>query len=199
MDIVELWRIYWPDWTQQTILAGVVLVSIVCFPQLVRLMQKKIKWISFLSSGMLLTWLYWVYASCVLCRNSYEDYHYNLQLFWSYAFMKQYPHSYMLQEILMNMVMLLPVGVLFPIAFDCHKAWLVTLFGFLCSAGIELLQLVCKKGLFEWDDMIHNTIGVVAGFLLVRLAVFITEKQKDAARRKRIAASGLRKVEDDAA
>ncbi len=89
--------------------------------------------------------------------------------------MRAYPHSYMLQEIVLNILMLLPVGVLFPVAFDCRKLWVTTLFGFLCTGGIELLQLLTRRGLFEWDDMFHNTLGVVIGFLLIRGAMKVSD------------------------
>ena len=32
------------------------------------------------------------------------------------------------------------------------------------SIGIEVLQLVFKKGSFEIDDIIHNTVGCMLGF-----------------------------------
>ncbi|MCR5282320.1 MAG: VanZ family protein [Lachnospiraceae bacterium] len=179
MDFVELWRIYWPNWTPATILLGVVLVGAICFPQLLGLLQGKVKAFPFFATVLLWTWLYWVVASCVLCRSTYEDYHYELQLFWSYRFMKAYPHSYMLQEILMNLVMLLPIGVLFPVAYEYFRLWAVLLFGFLCSAGIELMQLIFRKGLFEWDDMLHNTLGVVAGYLLIWMASAIVRKAQE--------------------
>jgi glycopeptide antibiotics resistance protein len=40
----------------------------------------------------------------------------------------------------------------------------VALLGFLTSFTIELLQLILKRGLFEFDDMFHNTIGVGIGY-----------------------------------
>ena len=33
------------------------------------------------------------------------------------------------------------------------------------SATIELSQLIFMRGLFEWDDMIHNGLGCMAGCL----------------------------------
>ena len=35
--------------------------------------------------------------------------------------------------------------------------------GFLVSVVIELSQLIFKRGLFEWDDMIHNALGCMLG------------------------------------
>ena len=35
------------------------------------------------------------------------------------------------------------------------------------SAVIETSQLVFMRGLFEWDDMIHNGLGCMVGCLVV--------------------------------
>jgi glycopeptide antibiotics resistance protein len=67
--------------------------------------------------------------------------------------------------------MLLPIGVLLPIVLEPvwkagrkHIFGRVVLAGFFTSLSIELLQLVMKRGLFEFDDMFHNTLGVVIGY-----------------------------------
>ena len=46
-----------------------------------------------------------------------------------------------------------------------HKIkWRTAFFiGILISAVIEVSQLVFMRGLFEWDDMIHNRIGCMVG------------------------------------
>ena len=38
---------------------------------------------------------------------------------------------------------------------------------------LEVFQLITKRGYFEIDDLIHNTLGVVIGYGLYRLAVKI--------------------------
>lgn len=52
--------------------------------------------------------------------------------------------------------------------------------GFLISAVIELCQLVFRRGLFEWDDMIHNGLGCMVGSLLMNL---LLEKWRDSRRK----------------
>ena len=39
--------------------------------------------------------------------------------------------------------------------------------GILVSAIIEFSQLIFMRGLFEWDDMIHNGLGCMVGAVLV--------------------------------
>ena len=36
-------------------------------------------------------------------------------------------------------------------------------FGVVVSAVIESSQLIMMRGLFEWDDMIHNGLGCMIG------------------------------------
>ena len=66
--------------------------------------------------------------------------------------------TYQLAQILLNILLLSPVGLLMP-AFVKRK-WPVVLFGFCFSLLIETLQLVLRRGYFETDDLIHNTLGV---------------------------------------
>lgn len=37
---------------------------------------------------------------------------------------------------------------------------------------IELTQLIIHRGLFEFDDIIHNTAGTIIGVVLVMLIAF---------------------------
>ena len=41
--------------------------------------------------------------------------------------------------------------------------------GLIASAVIEVLQLVLWRGLFEFDDMIHNGFGCMLGSMLAGL------------------------------
>ena len=44
------------------------------------------------------------------------------------------------------------------------------------SCSIEIIQLVLHRGLFEFDDIIHNTLGVFIGILVCLLARLIAGK-----------------------
>ena len=60
--------------------------------------------------------------------------------------------------------MLLPVGLLLPVCGVRFRT--VVLSGLAFSCLIEVTQLFTKRGYFEIEDMIHNTLGVVLGILL---------------------------------
>lgn len=70
-----------------------------------------------------------------------------------------------------NILIFIPVGVLYPMAFEKKKPrWYKTVvFGFCLSLFVELMQLIFSKGYFEIDDMILNTAGAWIGYALFKL------------------------------
>ena len=120
------------------------------------------------ASGLaLLAFLGIVLASTVFTRTPGRERSLQLELFWSWKKVL-FEHSQpLLKENLLNMLLLLPMGLLLPFVFGRRLSWRQGfLAGAAVSAGIETCQLVLCRGLFEWDDMIHNGIGCMAGCLL---------------------------------
>lgn len=116
------------------------------------------------------TYVFLVFSSTVFCRNSTMNYTYEWMPFWSYVEIAKGNKS-LLCENLLNIMMLIPVGFFWVLVWlDTmeEKALfrLSVLSGFFISAGIEFSQLFLKKGLFEFDDMIHNTLGAMIGGLV---------------------------------
>jgi glycopeptide antibiotics resistance protein len=64
-----------------------------------------------------------------------------------------------------NIVWFVPWGFLIPMIYKNNK-FFVSLSGFAFSLAIEILQFALKKGLFEIDDLILNTIGAILGYSL---------------------------------
>lgn len=80
-------------------------------------------------------------------------------------------------EILANMSMFVPFG--FLMAAILHKRCLIVPAAILFSLTIETLQLSLMRGLFEWDDVVSNTIGACAGILLCQIiSKLFTEKHR---------------------
>ena len=78
----------------------------------------------------------------------------------------------LLIENLLNMILLLPVGILLPVILDSRlRTSMVFLIGVVISAVIELSQLIFQRGLFEWDDMLHNGFGYMLGCLVMNAAM----------------------------
>ena len=80
--------------------------------------------------------------------------------FWSYS------HPELRMEIVLNYILFIPLGVLLYLCFGEKPGLRVVIAGFLLSALIELIQLTFKIGVFEFDDMIGNTIGCLIGAVI---------------------------------
>ena len=92
-----------------------------------------------------------------------------LELFWSYKAIAE-GRTDLKAEVIWNVVLFIPIGILVMFILSKKLRWLGIVVGLLLSAGIEVGQLIFYRGLFEFDDIIHNTLGIVVGmsfFLLV--------------------------------
>ena len=93
---------------------------------------------------------------------------YELLPFWSWREVICNHDRELLKENLLNVILLLPAGILLPLIANHKIKWYqALLIGILMSATIELSQLIFMRGLFEWDDMIHNGLGCMVGAVLV--------------------------------
>ena len=73
--------------------------------------------------------------------------------------------------------MLFPVGLLLPIVVDGKAKKMAGLIvGTVFSVVIEILQLIFCRGLFEWDDIIHNSLGCMIGVMSMNKAIEIHGK-----------------------
>ena len=69
------------------------------------------------------------------------------------------------KQILANVIMFLPVGVLVGWIWRWRGLWVAA--GL--SAAIEILQLITARGLCEFDDVIHNMVGAAIGVGIVMI------------------------------
>lgn len=121
----------------------------------------------------LIIYLAIVFASTVFTRMPSVR-KYELIPFWSWYEVIVHHSKGLLIEIILNVILLLPVGLLLPIIFDkriqARDGFLV---GAIISAVIETSQLVFKRGLFEWDDMLHNALGCMVGCIVMNVVMNI--------------------------
>ena len=112
------------------------------------------------SLGLLLGYAFLILAETVLIRKPFVGEHIKLELFWSWRVW-----TVQKEQILTNVVMFVPVGVL--------VGWIRRWRGLWAAAGlsvfIEILQLVTARGLCEFDDVFHNMIGAVIGVGVVMI------------------------------
>ncbi len=57
-----------------------------------------------------------------------------------------------------------------------HKGKISVIVGLLLSVSIELVQLFSHRGFFEFDDIIHNTLGIVIGIALYKIVSLIVKR-----------------------
>ena len=102
----------------------------------------------------------------------------NLHLFSSY---KDAYNSFSIGEwrnLILNILMFVPIGILMPLLFNKFQQWYITyLVGFVATLFIEILQFISKRGIFELDDIINNTLGCIIGYGIVIFFISIYEKR----------------------
>jgi glycopeptide antibiotics resistance protein len=70
-----------------------------------------------------------------------------------------------------NVLAFMPFGFFLPVIWKrLHHFYTVTLLSFTMSLGVETLQLVMRVGSFDVDDLLLNTIGGLAGYVVFSLA-----------------------------
>jgi len=77
------------------------------------------------------------------------------------------------KQVIGNFVMLLPLGIYLPLIYKRFKKaynfFVVLLICCLVSVGIEILQLATSYRSTDVDDVILNTVGGAAGFMIYQL------------------------------
>lgn len=70
-----------------------------------------------------------------------------------------------------NIIMFIPWGMLLPllIAPMQKRGWLCVLTAFLASVSLETVQYLTQRGHCQLDDVIMNTLGAFAGWLVIRV------------------------------
>lgn len=107
-------------------------------------------------------YIFILFSSLVFSRTGNAEMNVNLQPFWTEIAILSGETKY-IQTLLQNLLMLVPYGILLPMAVKISmKRTVIT--GCLLSVAIEILQLITRTGLCELDDIIHNTLGVVIGY-----------------------------------
>lgn len=165
MDIYQIFTTYNHIWSMKEILIALLILAVTIKSSLFLFRNKRIKASQAITIPILISFLLIVLGSTVFGRMPGVR-SYKLMPFWSYgAIISGDPG--ILQEVLLNCVLLLPVGMLLPLIFSRPLKWYQgLLFGAIVSGCIELLQLITCRGLFEFDDIFHNSLGCMVGCIL---------------------------------
>ena len=92
------------------------------------------------------------------------------------------------RNIILNILMFVPLGILLPLTFNkCRKYWVTYFIGLLFTLIIEVLQLKSGRGIFEIDDIFNNTLGCIIGYGIVMIFILcFIDKKKEIHNKKQI-------------
>lgn len=148
-------------WVALGIILCIGLVCIFCFVK-----GKEKKW-QYSSVLCLTIYLFIVLCNTVIFRLDSNTSRVVLIPFWSYMEAVKESRSFYLIENLLNIVLFVPIGLFLKMAFRHIKLIPILMCGLLLSLAIELSQLLLHRGWFEVDDVMHNTIGTLLGYLTI--------------------------------
>lgn len=160
-DWIGYWDLQWknmPMWVYESGLTILLVGSVVCF------------WIWGLRQGwrycaglLLIEYVLLIGCSLVFFRLIKEIRAFDITPFRSYS------RPDLFVESIMNVVLFLPIGLLLGVVFRSLSWKKALLIGVCLSVGIEMMQFVFKKGLAEFDDVMHNTAGCLIGYGVYRI------------------------------
>lgn len=133
---------------------------------------------------LLFFYLLTVYMSTVIDRNKIYISALSSQPFlsWKKAF---YGNRHHIQMIIENIIMIMPIGLVIPLINRTKNTfWKTIIIGFGFSLFIETSQYILRRGIFEVDDIINNTIGVIIGCIVSAFYLKIETSLKNIIKRK---------------
>lgn len=153
---------------------------VACMLLVVKENKQKNKTLSFQNG--ILCFIFALYLSFMLggtLLNRLPDpiYEWKLIPFWSYWEMIVNKSENMWKQILYNIVVFVPWGILLPLLYTKARQWKITILSAtIFSLVIELIQLIFRLGFFEFDDIFNNVLGTFIGFGIWKLVSKRTRK-----------------------
>ena len=140
------------------------LLSIFCIGLVVFIVWKGFKTgLRYSATLLLIEYVFLIFCSTVIFRAVSATRQYDFHPFWSYD------RSDLLIENIMNVIVFIPVGLLLGSLLKVKGSWAIALLiGCSISLTIESLQFFFMRGFSEVDDVMHNTLGCMIGYILVK-------------------------------
>lgn len=104
--------------------------------------------------SVLIPYVLLIIGETLIFRTVSVEPRFQFELFWSYKIW-----SYYWFEIIANIIVFIPLGILLCKLFG----WKGVICAILFSTGIEIIQFVSRRGLFEFDDIFNNSLGSIIG------------------------------------
>jgi len=113
---------------------------------------------------LLVEYTFLVLSETVIFRSKLGDYKINLEPLWSYKHILGESSMIMTWEVLLNIFLFIPIGLMIGMLSSHVQWWKVLIFSVILSSSIEISQYIFRKGLCETDDVIHNVLGALLGY-----------------------------------
>ena len=171
---------YFPEVFAQRVILSVLIFVALCVLWGILYWRKKIKTKQFIVLLILSLYVVLLYYYTVVGRYSSELHRDQVYLFYSYRLLFENFDVESVRQIVINILMLIPVGFLCPIVFERtgrKYIWTLITAGII-TLSIEFLQIVMVCGSFEVDDIINNLLGALLGMALYYLVLRIISKHK---------------------
>ena len=149
-----------PEWVYGIALGLFIVGSVIAF-----IKKDRNEGLGISARLFLLFYVVVLYCSTVFFRTTTTIKHFPFDFFWHYEANGEKWIS-LFPEVLLNVAVFIPIGLLFGVAFRRIKGWQVILAGMGISVGIELFQWFFRKGFADVDDVMHNVLGCVVGYMV---------------------------------
>lgn len=116
---------------------------------------------------LLILYLIVILYMTLLNRNPHSSRNAWFRIFATYQYFLT--NAYLRREILNNIILFIPLGT---IVARLWPRWRRLIVPVMVSVAIELLQFITKRGFFETDDIISNSIGGIIGFSAAMLFLY---------------------------
>lgn len=157
------WPLWWKNYLFVAVIVGIGLTSLWD--------NKKIGAKKAFVAELLVLYIYAVFIITVLSRVRVTDVSFEVNPIVSFTESWTQLLSFR-KDIINNIIMFIPFGVLNKILFDKKWYWLIML-TIAFSSSIELLQFTLKCGYAQTLDIINNAIGAFIGSLFAYLFTFL--------------------------
>ena len=154
--------------------------------------QRVIGWRVFLWWGIFLCYLSVVLGATLLSRGNGWTNDKIKPLFYSYRDAWISFSNAAWRNIILNFCMFIPFGIWLPLGIKWfRKYWKTYLAGFAFALFIECIQLLSRRGLFELDDILGNTVGTMIGYGLFAMAALVINKNTKRKSKKVVSVAAL--------
>lgn len=170
---------YFPEVFAQRVIISLLIFVALCVITVLLYKSKKIDKLQRNAAIILSLYVVILLYFTVIGRYSHEEYKNQIYFYYSYRRLIEHYDSQSMRQILMNIAMLVPVGFLMPMTFNCKGKYLKTIgISLLLIIIIELLQMLTKTGSCEVDDIINNFLGALLGMGLYHIVHKLINRHK---------------------